>query len=95
MPGQRKIKRQRQEEMRQDAARFTPELGRWEVLFETQDVPDWLAYCRRLRASDTVIDGSAVRMDMVCGPRGQPALHRLSLFVPHPVPEPRERPSGS
>ncbi|MDH6139706.1 hypothetical protein P3T35_001706 [Kitasatospora sp. GP30] len=44
MPGQRKRKRQQQDEARRAAARFAPEEGRWEVLFETSDESEWRAH---------------------------------------------------
>ncbi len=64
------------------AARFAPDAGRWEVLFETQDESEWHAHIRRLRASDTQIDRAAMRVDRLCGRLTQPTTFRLSLFVP-------------
>ncbi|NYI04764.1 hypothetical protein FHU37_001707 [Allostreptomyces psammosilenae] len=63
-------------------------MGRWEVLFETQDEPEWRAYIHRLKASDTQIDWSAVRLDTFCGRLAQPTTYRLSHFVPIPSPVP-------
>ncbi|MFD4601921.1 hypothetical protein ACFWPQ_28295 [Streptomyces sp. NPDC058464] len=88
MPGQRKRRRQRKDEMRRAADRFAPEAGRWEVRFETQDEPEWREHIRRLRASDTQIDWSAARMDTLCGRLMQPTTYRLSLFVRNKVPVP-------
>lgn len=91
VPGQRKRKRQRQrqqqDEAQRTAARFAPDAGRWEVLFETQDESQWHAHIRRLRASDTQIDWTAVRADMFCGRLVQPTTFRLSLFVPNFAPD--------
>ncbi|MGI3223084.1 hypothetical protein ACRJ4B_02970 [Streptomyces sp. GTA36] len=83
MPGQRKRKHQRRDEAERAAARFAPDLGRWEVLFETQDGTEWRDHMRRLRASDTQIDWSAVRVDTLCGRTVHPTTFRLSLFVPN------------
>ncbi|MFI6037485.1 hypothetical protein ACIBBD_25575 [Streptomyces sp. NPDC051315] len=88
MPGQRKRKRQRQDEAQRAAARFAPAAGRWEVLFETRDESEWRAHMRRLRASDTRIDWTAVRVDTLCGRLTQPTTFRLSLFVPAAMPDP-------
>ncbi|TVL91176.1 hypothetical protein CD790_18015 [Streptomyces sp. SAJ15] len=88
MPGQRKRRRQQQEDMQRTAARFAPGAGRWEVLFETQDESEWRAHIRRLRASDTQVDWTAVRMDTFCGRLMQPTTYRLSRFQPNAVPDP-------
>ncbi|WP_307517752.1 hypothetical protein [Streptomyces umbrinus] len=88
MPGQRKRKRQRRDEAERAAACFASDVGRWEVLFETQDGAEWRAHIRRLRASDTQIDWSAVRVDTFCGRTVQPTTFRLSLFVPNSGPGP-------
>ncbi|MFJ9680343.1 hypothetical protein ACIRP2_20120 [Streptomyces sp. NPDC101194] len=95
MPGQRKRRRQRQDEARGAASRFAREAGRWEVLFETQDEAAWRAHIHRLRASDAQIDWTAARMDTFCGRLIQPTTYRLSLFVPNPAPEPGRNPSGN
>ncbi|MFE9013526.1 hypothetical protein [Streptomyces cyaneofuscatus] len=86
MPGQRQRRRQPPGEPRPSAERFAPEAGRWSVLFETQDASERHAYVRRLRAEDTRIDWSAVRMDTLCGRLKQPTTYRLSLFVPNSAP---------
>ncbi|WP_405563850.1 hypothetical protein OG418_03705 [Streptomyces phaeochromogenes] len=83
MPGQRKRKRQQRDRAQRTAARFAPHMGRWEVLFETQDGSEWRDHISRLRASDTQIDWSAVRVDTFCGRTVQPTTFRLSLFVPN------------
>lgn len=44
--------------------------------------------CDGLRASDTQIDWTAVRMDTFCGRLMQSTTYRLSLFVPNVVPDP-------
>ncbi|EFE68187.1 LOW QUALITY PROTEIN: integrase, partial [Streptomyces viridosporus ATCC 14672] len=67
MPGQRKRRCQQQDEAQLTAARFAPDAGRWEVLFETRDEAEWHAHLRRLRASDTRIDWTATRADRLCG----------------------------
>jgi hypothetical protein len=90
MPGQRKRRRHQQDETQRVAARFAPEAGRWEVLFETQDESDWHAHIRRLRASDAEIDWTAVRVDRLCGRLTQPTTFRLSLFAPKAVPYPHQ-----
>ncbi|MFC5959693.1 hypothetical protein ACFP51_36425 [Streptomyces pratens] len=88
MPGQRKRRRQQQDEAQRAAARFAPEADRWEVLFETQDESEWHAHIRRLRVSDTQIDWTAVRVDTLCGRLTQPTTFQLSLFVPKAMPDP-------
>ncbi|MGE7386965.1 hypothetical protein ACQKM2_15945 [Streptomyces sp. NPDC004126] len=92
MPGQRKRKRQRQDEAKRVAARFAPGAGRWDVLFETQDASEFQAHVRQLRESDPELDWSAVRVDTFCGRLIHPTTYRLSLFVPVPVPEPVPEP---
>ncbi|MFF5158812.1 hypothetical protein ACFY3N_21770 [Streptomyces sp. NPDC000348] len=88
MPGQRGRRRQQRDEGRRAAARFAPEAGHWEVLFETRDESEWHAHLRRLRASDTRIDWSATRVDRLCGRLTRPTTFRLSLFVPKSAPDP-------
>ncbi|MEU6198340.1 hypothetical protein [Streptomyces sp. NPDC047061] len=95
MPGQRRRSRQRKDEIRRVADRFAPEAGRWEVLFETRDEPEWREHIRRLRASDTQIDWSAARMDTLCGRLMQPTTYRLSLFVRDKAPDPGKYSSGN
>ncbi|EYT80750.1 hypothetical protein CF54_23695 [Streptomyces sp. Tu 6176] len=89
MPGQRGRRRRSQDEARRAAARFAPDTGHWEVLFETQDESEWHAGLRRLRASDPRIDWTAVRMDRFCGRLTRPTTFRLSLFVPKGTPPAR------
>ncbi|MFJ4681734.1 hypothetical protein [Kitasatospora sp. NPDC088783] len=88
MPGQRKRRRQQREETQQADARFAPDAGRWEVLFETQDESEWRAHIHHLRTTDKQIDWTAARMDTFCGRLVQPTTYRLSLFVPTPLPDP-------
>ncbi|MGW5434493.1 hypothetical protein ACWET9_46520 [Streptomyces sp. NPDC004059] len=88
MPGQRKRKRKQADERQRADARFAPDTGHWEVLFETQDESEWRAHIHRLRASDEQIDWTAVRLDTLCGRLAQPTTYRLSLFVPSPVHDP-------
>lgn len=57
------------------------------MLFSTQDESEWHAYLRRLRASDTQIDWTATRVDMLCGRLIHPTTYRLSLFVPNSAPD--------
>ncbi|MEU7005527.1 hypothetical protein [Streptomyces sp. NPDC046332] len=78
MPGQRKRKRHRS-----GTERFAPASGHWSVLFETQDESEWRVHVQRLRAPDTRIDWSAVRIDTFCGRLERPTTYRLSLVVPH------------
>ncbi|MEV6399415.1 hypothetical protein AB0M39_32285 [Streptomyces sp. NPDC051907] len=93
MPGQRKRKQQRERRQRAGAG-FTPEAGRWEVLFETQDGRELHAEVRRLRADDRQLDWTSVRVDTFCGRLSQPTTYRLSLFVPHAAPAVDESPDG-
>ncbi|MFF3411192.1 hypothetical protein ACFYW8_34345 [Streptomyces sp. NPDC002742] len=65
------------------------------MLFETQDEPQWRAHLRRLRASDTQIDWTAVRVDMLCGRLVQQTTYRLSLFVPNSAPDSGQGPPGN
>lgn len=95
MPGQRRRRRQRRDERERAAARFAPETGHWEVLFETHDASEWRAHMRRLRSSGTRIDWTAVRMDTLCGRLVHPTVYRLSLFVPDADRDPRQGPAGS
>ncbi|MFD7702768.1 hypothetical protein [Streptomyces caelestis] len=88
MPGQRRRRRRQQDEARRAAARSAPGAGRWEVLFETRDESEWHAHIRRLRASGTPIDWTAVRVDTLCGRLAHPTTFRLSLFVPKADPSP-------
>ncbi|GGW28810.1 hypothetical protein GCM10010503_00290 [Streptomyces lucensis JCM 4490] len=88
MPGQRKRRRQQRNELQRAAARFAPDAGRWEVLFETQDEAAWHAHVRRLRAPDMKIDWTAMRVDRLCGRLTQPTTFRLSLFVSKAKPIP-------
>ncbi|MFE5587479.1 hypothetical protein [Kitasatospora sp. NPDC056531] len=74
--------------MRRAADRFAPGAGRWDVLFETQDESEWRAHIHGLRASETQIDWTAVRMDTFCGRLMQPTTYRRSLFVPNAAPDP-------
>ncbi|MCX5214012.1 hypothetical protein OG689_32915 [Kitasatospora sp. NBC_00240] len=82
MPGQRKRRRHQEEEARRAAERFAPAQGRWEVIFSTQDEAQWQERLRVLRATDTRIDWSAVRIDILCGRVVQPTTYQLSRFVP-------------
>lgn len=87
MPGQRRRRRQRQDEAQRAAARFASDAGRWEVLFETRDESEWHAHIRRLRASGTRLDRTAMRVDTLCGRLERPTTFRLSLFVPKTMPD--------
>lgn len=93
VPGQRKRKRQQQDTTRRATAHVTPDSGHWEVLFETQDEPEWRAHLRRLRSAEEPIDWALTRIDTLCGRLMQPTTYRLSLFVPDPACDPsRGRP---
>ncbi|MBP5892783.1 hypothetical protein F3K32_22895 [Streptomyces sp. LBUM 1483] len=78
MPEQRRRRRRQQAEARRTAARFASDSGRWEVLFETQDASEWHTHLRRLRASDDQIDGTAARLDRLCGRDTHPTTFRPS-----------------
>ncbi|GAQ62528.1 hypothetical protein SsS58_02895 [Streptomyces scabiei] len=65
---------------RSDVSRWS-DVGRWEVLFETQDESEWHTHLRRLRASDDQIDWTAARLDRLCGRDTHPTTFRLSVFV--------------
>ncbi|MFG2668334.1 hypothetical protein ACGFY6_29375 [Streptomyces sp. NPDC048387] len=60
------------------------------MLFETQDESEFRAYIRHTRESNPQIDWSAVRIDNFCGHLEHANTHRLSLFVPHPRPDPSQ-----
>ncbi|CAL9349218.1 hypothetical protein SUDANB176_00438 [Streptomyces sp. enrichment culture] len=60
-------------------------MGRWEVVFETQDESEWHAHIRGLRDGGERIDWAMTRVDMLCGRQLQPTTYRLSLFVPDPA----------
>jgi hypothetical protein len=57
------------------------EVGRWEVLFETQEESEWRAHLRGLRAAGSQIDWAMTRIDTLYGQWSQPTTYRLSLFV--------------
>ncbi|MFF9570415.1 hypothetical protein [Streptomyces sp. NPDC014685] len=66
------------------------------MVFETQDVTQWHAHLRRLRAGEERIDWAMTRIDTLCGRLVPPTTYRLSLFVPDPARDPdRERPDCS
>ncbi|MET7298628.1 hypothetical protein [Embleya sp. NPDC005575] len=90
MPGQRKRKQRQQEQRRRDAARFAPDAGHWEVVFETQDQAEGDAHLRRMRAEDADFDPSAIRIEILCGRLTNPSSYRLSRFVPNPTSVPAE-----
>ncbi|KIF78768.1 hypothetical protein QR77_12380 [Streptomyces sp. 150FB] len=83
MSGQRK-RRQRQDQGRRATGSPAFEVGRWEVLFETQEESEYRAHLRGLRAAGGQIDWAMTRIDMLCGRLSQPTTYRLSLFVPDP-----------
>jgi hypothetical protein len=74
MPGQRKRKRKRQQ--REERA------GHWEVVFNTQDEAEWLAFKHRFLSGREAPDPSMIRVDIFCGRLAQPTGYQLSLFVP-------------
>jgi hypothetical protein len=94
MARQRERRRLRQEEAQRAATRLAPDAGHWKVLFETRDESEWNAHIRRLRASRTRIDWTAVRLDRLCGRQTHPTTFRLSLFIPTTAPHPAEDSSG-
>ncbi|WP_244942773.1 hypothetical protein [Streptomyces inhibens] len=69
--------------------------GRWEVVFETQDVSEWRTQVRRLRAERNQIDWSMARMDTLCGRLVHPTTYRLSVFVPGSAPAPTKGNPGN
>ncbi|MFG3281668.1 hypothetical protein [Streptomyces sp. NPDC048111] len=79
MPGQRKRKRQRERE----AGARSPQAGRWEPVFSTEDERELRSEARRLCAERGLTDPSMLRVDMFCGRLQSPTSYRLSLFVPH------------
>src|SRR5262249_21185139 len=85
VPGQQKRRRRQKEAMRKITARTAPEVGHWEVIFETQDESEWHAHIRHLRAEKGQIDWEMTRIDMSCGRLVQTTTYRLSLFVPDSV----------
>ncbi len=86
VPGQGKRKRRQEAERQRLAARTAPDVGRWEVIFETQDEAELRAQLRRLREAQ--IDESMIRIDRLCGRVVQPTTYRLSRFVADPACEP-------
>ncbi|MFF2324682.1 MULTISPECIES: hypothetical protein [unclassified Streptomyces] len=86
MPGQRKRKRQRQQGREWAAARFSPEAGHWEVLFETHDQSEFRARIQRLRTENRQLDDTSLRLDTLCGRLTHPTTYRLSLFAPAAAP---------
>ncbi|CAM5627335.1 hypothetical protein AB0M94_23445 [Streptomyces xanthochromogenes] len=78
MPGQRKRKRQRERAARSRS----PQAGRWEQVFSTQDEAELRAETQRLYAEGELTDPSMLRVDMLCGRLRSPTTYRLSLFVP-------------
>lgn len=83
MPGQGKRRRRQMAERQRLAARTAPEVGRWEVIFETQDETELHAHLRGLR--EARIDESTLRIDTLCGRLAQPTTYRLSQFMTHPA----------
>ncbi|MGW9135145.1 hypothetical protein [Streptomyces sp. NPDC055681] len=83
VPGQGKRRRRQEAERQRLAARTAPDVGRWEVFFETRDKAELRAHLRRLR--EARIDGSMIRIDMLCGRLALPTTYRLSRFVADPA----------
>lgn len=81
MPGQGKRRRRQEAERRRLASRTAPDLGRWEVVFETQDHTELRARLRALR--EARVDEATIRIDTLCGRLVQPTTYRLSQYVAH------------
>ncbi len=81
--GQRKRRRRPEAERLRLTARTAPDSGRWEVIFETQDVVALRTQLRRLR--EARVDESMVRVDTLCGRLELPTVYRLSRFVTNPT----------
>ncbi|MFI1065705.1 hypothetical protein ACH4TC_27870 [Streptomyces spororaveus] len=67
------------------AARTAPDVGRWEVVFETRDRAELRAHLRRLQ--EARIDGSVIRTDTLCGRLAHETTYWLSRFVADPASE--------
>ncbi|MFD3779505.1 hypothetical protein [Streptomyces sp. NPDC058612] len=67
-------------------------MGRWEVVFETQDRAEFRAHLRRLQ--EARIDGSMIRIDTLCGRLVHQTTYRLSRFVTDPAHESARGGSG-
>ncbi|WP_150250628.1 hypothetical protein [Nocardiopsis deserti] len=79
MPGQR---RRREREARRARDRKSRQArGRWEVLFETTDEAEWLAYHRRRRKGSALCSEEDLRIDVLCGRGAYPTTYRLSVLV--------------
>jgi hypothetical protein len=85
VPGQRKRKRRQEAGRQRLAARTAPDVGRWEVVFETRDRAELRAHLRRLQ--EARIDESMIRIDMLCGRLVHQTTYRLSRFVVDPARE--------
>ncbi|MFE3140127.1 hypothetical protein [Streptomyces scopuliridis] len=53
------------------------------MTFETRDKAELRAHLHRLR--EERVDGSTIRIDMLCGRLEQPTVYRLSRFVADPA----------
>lgn len=81
MPGQGRRRRRAEAERQRLAARTAPDAGRWEVMCETRDEAELRAQQSRLREAG--VDGSMIRIDVLCGRLTLPTTYRLSRFVAH------------
>ncbi|TXS49689.1 hypothetical protein EAO72_02035 [Streptomyces sp. or43] len=79
MPGQGKRRRRQAAERQRNATRTAPDLGRWEVVFETRDQAELRARLHSLRQAR--IDEATVRIDTLCGRLTQSTTYRLSRYV--------------
>ncbi|GAB7035303.1 hypothetical protein JCM4914_67640 [Streptomyces platensis subsp. malvinus] len=85
VPGQGKRRRRQEAERQRQAARTAPDVGRWEVLFETRDRAELGTQLRRLREAG--VDGPMIWIDTLCGRLALPTTYRLSRFVTDPARE--------
>ncbi|WP_326665345.1 hypothetical protein [Streptomyces sp. NBC_00385] len=79
MPGQGKRRRRQEAERQRIAARTAPDLGQWEVVFETRDPAELRARLHSLRQAR--VDEATIRIDTLCGRLTHPTTYRLSRYV--------------
>lgn len=83
MPGRGKRRRRQEAERERVAARTAPGVGRWEVVFETEDSAEMRLRVRQLQEAGT--HASMIRIDTLCGRLTYPSGYRLSRFVTDPA----------
>lgn len=79
VPGQGKRRRRQEAERQRIAARTAPDLGQWEVVFETRDPAELRARLHSLRQAR--VDEATIRIDTLCGRLTHPTTYRLSRYV--------------